>query len=195
MQCFPEITQIDKKLLQKYPLKGFEGAIHVVDTEDLVDNAIDYLSSRKIIGFDTETRPSFKKGKVYSVALLQLSSETDAFLFRLNTIKLSSRIIQLLSDTTVLKIGAAIHDDIKDLNKLAPFEDNGFIDLQSYVKQFNIESFGVKKLSALVLGFRITKSQQVSNWENKELTEAQLKYAATDAWVCLEIFKKLKEFE
>jgi len=195
MQCFPEIKHIDKNKIANYPLKSFEGEIEVITKEDQIDQAVSVLNREKILGFDTETRPSFTKGKKNKVALLQLSTQEKAFLFRLNSIDLTPNLAELLSNDSILKIGAAIHDDIKDLKKLFPFTDAGFIDLQSYVKQFDIESFGVKKMSALVLGFRISKSQQVSNWENKLLTESQIKYAATDAWVCLEIYNKLKQYE
>lgn len=195
MQCFPEIKQIEKNEISNYPLRAFEGEIEVIVDQNQVDQAVSYLKTFNVLGFDTETRPSFKKGRKNEVALLQLSTQTKAFLFRLNTIGLPKQLKSILEDSDIVKVGAAIHDDLKDLKKLLAFKDAGFIDLQSYVKQFDIESFGVKKMSALVLGFRISKSQQVSNWENNELTESQIKYAATDAWVCLEIFNKLKQYE
>ncbi|MCD6346866.1 MAG: 3'-5' exonuclease domain-containing protein 2, partial [Bacteroidales bacterium] len=149
------------------------------------------LSAAKEYGFDTETKPSFKKGANHKVALLQLSTDDEAFLFRLNKIGLPDELIEILADTNKIKVGAAIRDDIKSLKAIKEYTQAGFVDLQVMVKELGFESFSLKKLSALVLGFRISKSQQLSNWEANELTPKQLTYAATDAWVSLKIYKGL----
>lgn len=184
-------SSISKEEISKLPLRGFTGSITVVDSEDKVEGAVNFLKKQDTLGFDTETRPSFRKGKVNKVALLQLSTSSNAFLFRLNKIGFNGHLTALLSDDGIIKVGTAIHDDIASLKKRNLFEPAGFIDLQQFVKQYNIESNGLKKLAAIVLNFRISKSQQTSNWENKQLTEAQQLYAATDAWVCLQIYKNL----
>lgn len=188
----PFQKSITSEEANKMPLKAFEGEIILVDQyEDLME-AVQYLKKYEILGFDTETRPSFKKGKVNDVALLQLAANSKTFLFRINKIGLPSELTDLLKDPEIMKVGAAIKDDIRGLQKLNDFDANGFLELQDYVSNFGIESFSLKKLSAIVLNFRISKRQQVSNWEASELSPGQLRYAATDAWVSLKIFEKLK---
>lgn len=183
---------ITKEEVNELPLQAFEGEIVLVDQDEEIREAVQYLKKFPILGFDTETRPSFKKGRVNDVALLQLAANSKTFLFRINKIGLSQQLIDLLADPNIVKVGAAIKDDIRGLQKLNDFDANGFLELQEYVSKFKIESFSLKKLSAIVLNFRISKRQQVSNWEAEELSTGQLRYAATDAWVSLKIFEKLK---
>ncbi len=177
--------------LAELPLSSFEGIIHVIEYPEDVDLACEYLSRQTIIGFDTETRPAFKKGQVYPVSLLQLSTSEQAFLFRINKIGLPIGLIKILASPKILKMGVAIRDDIKILQRIVPFKPGGFIELQDLVKNYGIENFSLKKLSAIILGFRISKSARLSNWDAPELTEQQLIYGATDAWVSCEIYKKL----
>ncbi|MBL4559470.1 MAG: 3'-5' exonuclease [Bacteroidales bacterium] len=188
----PFQKSITKEEVNELPLEGFEGEIVLVDQDEELDEAVHYLKNFSILGFDTETRPSFKKGRVNDVALLQLAANSKTFLFRINKIGLPEQLLDLLADPQIMKVGAAIKDDIRGLQKLNDFDANGFLELQEYVSKFGIESFSLKKLSAIVLNFRISKRQQVSNWEAEELSSGQLKYAATDAWVSLKIFEKLK---
>jgi len=184
-------TSVSKEELKEYSIKKFEGSITVIDNLEQVEAAVCYLEKQKIIGFDTETRPSFKKGETNKVALLQLSSKDQAFLFRINKIGLPKQVANLLSDKSIIKSGAAIRDDIKALRAITKFIPQSFVELQSYIKTFGIESFSLTKMSAIVLGFRISKSQQLSNWENDTLTKAQQTYAATDAWVGYLIYDRL----
>jgi len=179
--------------IDQLPLDQFRGQIMLVDTPELVQQAADEMMAETILGFDTETRPNFLKGQRHKVALLQLSTDEHAYLFRINKIGLPKSVISILTDNTILKVGAAIHDDIKALRKINEFTPDGFVDLQTIAHQVGIEHSGLKPLSALLLGFKISKSQQTSNWENIYLSEAQQRYAATDAWVSLEIYKKLTE--
>lgn len=188
----PFQKSITKEEVNELPLEGFEGEIVLVDQDEDLDEAVQYLKKFPILGFDTETKPSFKKGRVNNVALLQLAANSRTFLFRINKIGLPKQLLDLLADPNIIKVGAAIKDDIKGLQKVNDFDANGFLELQEYVSKFEIESFSLKKLSAIVLNFRISKRQQVSNWEAEELSFGQLKYAATDAWVSLKIFEKLK---
>ncbi|MDQ1770859.1 3'-5' exonuclease domain-containing protein 2 [Labilibaculum sp. A4] len=188
----PFQKSITKEEVNELPLQGFDGEIVLVDQDMELDNAVQYLKKFPILGFDTETRPSFKKGRVNDVALLQLAANSKTFLFRINKIGLPEQLLDLLADPKIMKVGAAIKDDIRGLQKLNDFDANGFLELQEYVSKFGIESYSLKKLSAIVLNFRISKRQQVSNWEAEELSSGQLKYAATDAWVSLKIFEKLK---
>lgn len=180
------------EFLDKLPLSAFTGTIEVIDTMEAMENAYQYLQYHTCLGFDTETKPSFKKGKINVVSLLQLSTHDHAFLFRLNRIGLPVMLYNLLTDKKITKVGIAIRDDINALKKLHLFEPSNFIDLQPMVTTFGIEEKSLKKLAAIVLNIRITKGQQTSNWENEVLTEPQQIYAATDAWVCYEIYQRLK---
>jgi len=182
---------ITKEELKDLPLKQFEGDITVVDHITQVNDAVEKLSQHSVIGFDTETRPSFRKGKVNKVALLQLSADDHAFLFRLNRIGLPEKLKKLLQSGRIIKPGIAIRDDIKVLQELNPFRPQGFVELQDEVQDFGIQNFSLKKLASIVLGIRISKAQQLSNWEAQILTRSQLVYAATDAWVSLKIYKSL----
>lgn len=184
---------LDKSELNMYPVSGFSGEIVLVDNYARLQNCVERLKSAPVLGFDTETKPSFKKGKNNKVALLQLSDHQTAYLFRLKSIGLPREITGLLADQSIIKAGVAISDDISGLKKWRQFNENGFVELQDYVKEFGIESSGLKKLSAIILGFRISKRQQVSNWEAPALSDAQISYAATDAWVCYEIYRTLKQ--
>jgi ribonuclease D len=184
-------SHIEQEELNSLPLKSFGGQIHLIDNPADADEAIRRLSSADYLGFDTETRPAFRKGKVNPVSLLQLSTRDDAYLFRLNPLGHHDGLAGFLTRTTPLKIGAAIHDDIRALRAFYAVEASGFADLQDIVVKYGIENIGVKKMAAIVLGFRISKSQQLSNWDAETLSEAQKVYAATDAWVSLEIYLKL----
>jgi ribonuclease D len=177
--------------IRALPVSSFQGEIIVIDHPDAVPMAVEMLRDYDVLGFDTETKPAFKKGVINEVALLQLSSKEKAFIFRLNRIGFPPQLASLLERKDVLKVGAAIRDDIKSLQKLRRFLPAGFIELQDKVKQYDIKDCGLRKLAGIVLGIQISKSQQVSNWEKEELSAAQLVYAATDAWVCHEIYMQL----
>jgi ribonuclease D len=191
-QFKPRVTKEEMALL---PHQKFSGEIFYIDSTAAIDQFLPGLLNEPILGFDTETRPSFKKGQSNQVALLQLSTSHQAFLFRLNKTGFTRELINILSDPSIIKAGVAIHDDLCGLKKLADFTPEGFIDLQEFVKPFGIEDNGLKKLAANILGFRISKRQQTSNWELDMLTEAQSEYAATDAWVCYEIYSVLEKIK
>ncbi len=184
---------ISKEEIAELPIMAFDGKISVPLTRDQIEEAVSYLRQFKVLGFDTETRPNFRKGQHNTVALLQLSAGDRAFLFRLNKIRLPNVVKQLLADESIIKVGAAIHDDLKALVSLSPFVPGGFVDVQSMAKQVGIEQAGLRPLAAMLMGIRISKAQQTSNWEISYLTEAQLLYAATDAWVSLEIYNRLSD--
>lgn len=177
--------------LAEHELSWFKGEIVLVDNLEAFHKVFPRLLGNDLLGFDTETRPTFKKGRRNSVSLIQLSTDDLACLIRINKIGIPDELIDLLSDPHVIKAGVAVHDDIRFLSGVRRFKPNGFIDLQNYVKDFGIQSSGLKKLSAIILGFRISKRQQVTDWEAEELSEAQQVYAATDAWVCHQIYRKL----
>jgi ribonuclease D len=177
--------------LAECELSWFKGELVLVDNLATFYQVFPRLLGHDVLGFDTETKPAFKKGKRYQVSLIQLSTENLACLFRINKIGIPDEMIKLLADPSVIKTGVAVHDDIKFLSGVKKFTPRGFIDLQNFVKDFGIQSSGLKKLTAIILGFRISKRQQVTDWEAAILSEAQLIYAATDAWVCHQIYRKL----
>lgn len=170
---------------------AFSGEIIVVDTPEAVESACAYLSRYPVIGFDTETRPSFTKGLYNKVSLLQLSSDTKAFLFRLNRIGLPEPVREILSSNQITKTGAAVTDDVRMLRALHRFTPKKFVDLQHIAPSYGIMDKSLRKLAAITLNIRISKAQRLSNWEAQQLTPAQQLYAATDAWVGREIFVAL----
>lgn len=180
---------ITKEEIDELPLQSFEGEIIIVDNREKLDEAVSYLKNCPVLGFDTETKPSFKKGHVHKVALLQLSTAEKAFLFRLNFFELPVEITKIFSNPDIIKAGVAIRDDIKLLQQKRKFKAEGFVELQDVAKEKGINGFSLKKLSAIVLGVKISKAQQLSNWEAPELNEPQIKYAATDAWISYKLYE------
>jgi ribonuclease D len=187
-------STIDKEELNNLPLQAFTGEIHLIETPAGLRKYLPVLKQEKVLGFDTETRPSFRKGKVNKISLVQFATPFHAFLFRISRLHLPDELISLFADDSIIKVGAALHDDLIDLRKIRKFKAGGFLDLQKYVEAFGIESKGVAKLAGIVLGIKISKNQQLSNWDAEELSDAQLQYAATDAWVCLKIYKELQQY-
>jgi ribonuclease D len=185
-------STIDQEELKKLPLMTFTGEIHVIDSRAGLQKYLPVLRGEKVLGFDTETRPSFKKGKINSISLVQLATPFHAFLFRISRLDLPDELIALFQDDAIIKVGAALHDDLIDLKRIRDFNAGGFLDLQKYVEAFGIENKAVAKMAGIVLGFRISKSQQLSNWDADTLSDAQQSYAATDAWVCLKIYQALQ---
>lgn len=183
--------------IQKLDYVSFPGKIYVIESVGAEFNrAIAYLRAQKVIGFDTETRPTFSPQQPrYGVALLQLSGRDKAFLFRINKMGMHRRLCNLLADARILKVGAAIHDDIRGLQKKHDFAPAGFVDLQKIVWEWGIRDKSVKKMAAIIMGARVSKTQQLSNWEADSLSESQQMYAATDAWVCREMYLKLMASE
>ena len=179
------------------PLGSFPGKIQVIDKNGLdFVRAIAYLGTQRIIGFDTETRPVFSPGQHHNhVALLQLSGAERAYLFRVGTMGMRKLLCAIMANPRILKVGAAVHDDVRGLQYYQKFEAKGFIDLQKIAYEWGIRDKSVKKLAANILGVKISKSQQLSNWEAEELSPAQQMYAATDAWVCREMYLKLLKSE
>lgn len=183
---------IDNDTVAAMPAARFDGRIVVVDREEQVDAACRDLGSCDVIGFDTETRPSFKAGVSHKVSLLQLSTNKTCYLFRLNRIRLDNRILKLLGSHRVRKVGVDVAGDIRSLHALRHFQEGGFIDLQHEAPRWGIEEKSLRKLSAIVLGERISKAQRLSNWEAGVLTPQQMEYAATDAWACIRILEELQ---
>jgi ribonuclease D len=187
--------KVPKEVILELPVKSFAGEIQLIENDSQVKSAVEYLNGFKFIGFDTETRPSFKKGERHQVALLQLATNEKAFLFRLDKIGLPDDVKNILSNPDIIKTGVAVHDDIKALQSHTDFKAESFLELQTYVNDFGIEDNGLKKLTSNILGFRISKKARLSNWEDESYSDDQKSYAATDAWVSFEIYKLLSESE
>ena len=173
------------------PAIEFRGEIRIVEDERDIAAACKYLAEQPVIGFDTETRPSFRPGVTFRVSLLQLSSPEVCYLFRLNRIPLDKAILQLFENKRLLKVGADVAGDLRSLRQIRHFRDAGFIDLQAIAPEWGIAEKSLRKLSAIVLGQRVSKAQRLSNWEAATLTDKQQLYAATDAWVCTRIYDRL----
>ena len=188
-------SNIAKADIAQMPVELFDGRIIVIHSAADVEKAVVYLKGYPILGIDTETRPSFAKGRTYEVALMQVSTEDTCFLFRLNYIGMPDALVDLLQDGRQLKVGLSLRDDIQRLQAKHRFEPRGFLDLQTYVKELGIEAQSLQKIYALLFGKKISKSQRLTNWEADVLTDCQKGYSATDTWTCVRIYKYLEELK
>lgn len=180
--------------IEALEIASFPGVITVVQSSGSqeFDQAMEYLNAQQAIGFDTETKPCFvPKVPRNKMAILQLSGPDRAYIFRLQQVGVPPKLAALLGNPNILKIGAAVHDDIRGLQEYRKFIPKGFVDLQRLAPAYGIEEKSVRKMSAIILKKRVSKSQQLSNWESSHLSEAQLRYAAIDAWICREMYYKL----
>ena len=182
---------ISKDEINALPLESYAGSICVIDSDAKMSAAVRALGQEKVLGFDTETRPAFKKGESYSPSLIQLASSSEVYIFQLRHIKLYEPLAGILADKKVLKVGVAVNDDITKLNALFPFEPSGFVELAGLAVRAGIKNAGLRGLAALLLGFRISKQMQCSRWDASKLVSAQITYAATDAWICRDIYLAL----
>lgn len=182
---------ITKEQIAAFDTEEFKGQIFVIDTPAATEKAVSYLCGFDLLGFDTETRPSFRKGKRNGVALIQLATHSRCYLFRLHMIGFFPSLIDLLADTDIQKIGISLRDDFATMSRFMKFTPQGFLDLQKIVSNHNITDMSLQKIYAILFQKKISKNQRLSNWEAKELSEAQIKYAALDAWACLKIYENL----
>lgn len=185
-------NKFDKSCIARLPRAVFKGRIVVITTAKEADKAVNFLLSQKIVGIDTETRPSFKKGQSRLVALLQVATLDICFLFRLNLTGFTPAIVKFLEDKSVMKIGLSLHDDILSLHKRGEFKPENMIDLQNIVGKVGIKDLSLQKIYANIFNEKISKTAQLSNWEADILTDSQKLYAATDAWACVMIYNELE---
>ena len=185
------LHHISKDLLQHYPVQVFEGQVIVIDKEEDVPAAVSYLRKQKVVGVDTESRPSFKRGIHYPTALVQIADHKRCYLFRLTHIGMPQELADFFADPEVCKVGLAFRDDINGLRRRREFTPANCIDIQKLVPQYGILDLGLQKIYAICFGRKISKSQQLTNWEAPTLTDAQQQYAAIDAWACLQIHRHL----
>ncbi|NBW37165.1 MAG: 3'-5' exonuclease domain-containing protein 2 [Cytophagia bacterium] len=186
-------NSITHEEIQTLPLHAYKGHISVITDPVKLTRSLKEMEKAARLGFDTETRPAFVKGQRYNVALMQLATEERVWLIRLQQTGFIPALVEFLENTNVQKVGVGLRDDLNALQRLQPFSPGGFVELTQLTRQVGVEVESVKKLTGLLLGFRISKSAQTSNWEAPTLTEKQLEYAATDAWVCLQMYKKIEQ--
>lgn len=186
-------SKIDKTELAEMPKVEFTGAIRIIDTVEKADAAIAELSQYSVVGFDTETKPSFKRGITNKVSLLQLATDEVAYLFRLHLIGITDSIVDFLQNENILKIGISVRDDFQALRKKREIEPKGFVEIQEIAARMGIDDRSLQKIYALLFRERISKSQRLSNWELETLTESQMQYAAIDAWATIKIYRYLKQ--
>lgn len=184
-------VSIPKASLSELPVVTFPGEIIVIDTVEKVPEALAYLRQYKMVGFDTETRPSFHKGRTNKVALIQISTDTRCYLFRINKTGLTEDLKQFIEDTDITKIGLSLKDDFFVLHRISEFVPEGFIDLQEFVRPYGIIDSSLQRIYGIVFQQRISKGQRLSNWEAESLTIPQQQYAAIDAWSCLRLYNRL----
>ena len=184
---------ISKETVNRLPLIRYKGEIRLVDNESALEKAVQSLACEKVLGFDTETRPTFRRGQSYPLALLQLAGAKVVYLFQLNFLDSLDHLIPLLSDPGIIKAGVAIHDDIRKLCEITEFKPAGFLELSSISQKLDIVNTGLRSLSAIYLNTRVSKGAQVTNWNRRQLNKAQINYAATDAWVSLKLYQRFGE--
>ncbi len=193
--------KFDKSIINSLPLVTFPGKIIVVLNEYEADRAVEYLLSCDVLGVDTETRPAFRKGNNHKVALLQVATRKECFLFRLNHLGLPQSLLRLLSNKQVPMVGLSWHDDLMSLHRREQFEPGWFIDIQDIIGNLGIVDKSLQKLYANLFGEKISKRQRLTNWEADVLTERQKEYAAIDAWACIKLYDEImnllatKEYE
>jgi ribonuclease D len=186
---------INKELLQWMPIAAFEGEVIVVDHEEQIADAVAYLRKQRTIGVDTEARPSFQRGTHYPTALVQIATHERCYLFRLTHIGMPQELADIFADPKICKVGLAFKDDINGLRRRRNFVPANCIDVQSLVAQYGILDLGLQKIFAICFGKKISKTQQLTNWENSHLTPEQARYASTDAWATLLIYEDLLQHE
>ena len=187
-------VKISKEEINQLHIRSFPGTIRHIETQDELRKAVPALKRENILGFDTETKPTFRKGVLHVPSLVQLATGRTVYLIRLNLLEQHDELLPILSSPTCLKVGVAVRDDIIGLQKIKPFVASGFVDIATISKELGIETIGLRSLAAIFLKFRISKKAQVSNWARRELSPSQIQYAATDAWVSRKIFLKLRRF-
>ena len=187
---YPET--ISKEAINRFPLSRYEGPIHLINNSEQIEEAVSILSQETLLGFDTETRPTFKKGQSYPVALLQLAGSRGVYIFQLLRLNDFDGLGNILSNPQIFKAGVAIRDDIRKLRKLFPFQPCGFVEISAHTQKMGIINTGLRSLTAIFLEQRVSKGAQVTNWSRTSLTPAQITYAATDAWISRELYRKLE---
>jgi len=178
--------------INELPIVRYEGKVGLVRSEGELEAALDLLAREELLGFDTETRPSFRKGRVNQPALIQLAASDRIFLVQLAFVPFGAGLAALLSDEKILKVGVGIWDDLRELGKLYPFEGAGAVDLGDLARSLKLPTQGLRNMTANLLGRRISKGPRCSNWSLSNLSPRQIAYAATDAWIGRELYLQMR---
>jgi len=184
---------ISKEELMELPLSQYEGKVVIAASEETIRGALREISQFSVVGFDTEARPTFKKGQIRQISLIQIATDDKVYLLRIMQTGLMDCIVDFMENPNIVKVGIGLDDDFNLLNSLRRFDKRGFLDLNIRFKEIGAENIGARNLAGMMLGIRISKSAQTSNWEAEEYTDKQISYAATDAWICLEIYRALQD--
>lgn len=184
---------ISKEELMELPLSQYEGKVVIAASEETIQEALREISQFSVVGFDTEARPTFKKGQIRQISLIQIATDDKVYLLRIMQTGLLDCIVDFMENPNIIKVGIGLDDDFNLLNRLRRFDKRGFLDLNIRFKEIGAENIGARNLAGMMLGIRISKSAQTSNWEAEEYTDKQISYAATDAWICLEIYRELQD--
>ncbi len=190
----PRLDRMHKDQINECPIGRYEGPIRLIRSEAELPDAVRILEKETLLGFDTETRPAFRKGESYPPAILQLAGANEVFIFQLKFLRLPRLLLAILENPNIIKSGVSIAHDLSELRKMAPFEPAGFIDIGNLAREKGIQNHGLRGLAAVMLGFRITKGAKTTNWNMDNLSPAQLQYAATDAWVGRKLYGKIRDF-
>ena len=187
------VTKLSKEEITSYPLGRYKGPVTLVRTDEDLRRTVDALMQEEVVGFDTETRPAFRKGQVFDPSLLQLAAAKEVFLIQLKPISKFEPLRELFENESIVKSGVALDRDLRELQGLFPFRPRGFVELSEYADEIGVQSNGLRALSAILLGFRISKGARLSDWSRYKLSEDQIRYAATDAWVGREMYLVIRE--
>jgi len=187
------LRHVLKEDVKNFPLIEFKGHVTIIENTNDISRCCQIISKHSVIGFDTETKPAFQKGVSHDIALIQLSTNDSVFLFRINKIGLAESILNILTDPNILKVGIDIKNDLSGLKKIINFQESNFLDLNTLALQKGFKSIGAVKLTIMLLGFRISKRQRLSDWSAEKLTDSQIEYAAIDAWICVKILQAFKD--
>lgn len=181
-------SRLSREEINSFPIRSYTGPIHVIRSRPALDRAVSELSEETVLGFDTETRPSFTRGETYPPSLVQLAGHAAVYLFQLQHLHFPPALRRVLADPAIVKAGVAPERDVQELRNVGEFEPGGFVDIGALARRAGIQNHGLRGLAAVLLGFRISKRAQVSNWARSDLTDVQIRYAATDAWVSRNLF-------
>ncbi|MFT6828543.1 MAG: ribonuclease D [Roseivirga sp.] len=184
---------ISKDELMELPLSQYDGKVVIAASQESIQKALAEINQFSVVGFDTEARPTFKKGQIRHISLIQIATDDKVYLLRIMQTGLMDCIVDFMEDPNIIKVGIGLDDDFNLLNRLRRFNKSGFLDLNIRFKEIGAENIGARNLAGMMLGIRISKSAQTSNWEAEEYSDKQISYAATDAWICLEIFRELQD--
>jgi ribonuclease D len=189
------LRQISREEVNALPIRRYEGPVHVIAAPGELAPAMDDILQETLVGFDTETRPAFRPGESYPPSLAQVATARAVYLFQVQRPEIAAAVARMLSEEHIVKAGVGMADDLKSLKKVVAFHEKSIADVGTLAQRHGLKQSGVRNLAGLFLGFRIPKGTKTSNWAARTLTPQQIAYAATDAWICRELYLKFKEMQ